>query len=288
MLNDSSLVSVCLRHGFGYRMSMGAVEVVRSFAVAPFVGGTVVLNLATGTYFHLDADVTPIALGIARDLPPAEIEEQMATLRKIPRYVARERVRALQLQLASPFSLASSPRLGSDSFVEVAGSVQITEEAGILRPGDTLALQGAALRTPEGLFFIGGARGAGKTVVCSALAQRGLDVIDDGLVKLPVQRGRISTPLSQAWFLESRRRSGMGLILARRNAPFVMAQLLSHTRSSHARGAWVEIFKIYARLAEELPSFRVTVPEGVPAVQQAVRDFTGGFGFRPEGPRVGC
>lgn len=267
---------------------MCTVEVVRSFAVATFVGGSVVLNLATGTFFHLDADVTPIVLGIARDLPAAEVEEQMATLRKIPRYVARERVRALQLQLASPFSLASSPRLGNESFVDVAGSVQISEEAGILRPGDTVSLQGAALRTTEGVFFVGGPRGAGKSVICSALAQRGFEVLDDGMVKLPIQRGHITTSLAQAWFLEARRRTGMGLILARRNAPFAMAQLLTHTRSSHARGAWVEIFKIYAKLAEELPSFRVTVPEGVPAVQQAVRDFTGGFGFRPEAPRVGC
>lgn len=267
---------------------MGTVEVVRNFAVAPFVGGSVVLNLTSGTFFQLEADLTPIVLDIARDLPSPEVEERMATLRKIPRYVARERVRALQLQLASPFALASSPRLGSESLVEVAGAVRITEAAGILKPGETVTLRGAALRTPEGLFFVGGPGGCGKTVVCSALAQRGLEVIEDGSVKLPIQKGRVSLPLAQAWFVEPRRRSGMGLILARRNAAFVMSQLLGHTTSPHPRGAWVEIFKVYAHLAEELPTFRVTIPEGVPALQQAVRDFTGGFGFRPEGPRVGC
>ena len=267
---------------------MGSVEVVRSFAVAPLSGGTVVLNLASGTFFHLEGEATAIVLDIARDLPSAEIEERMSSLRKIPRYVARERVRALQLQLASPFTLASSPRLGADNFVEVGGSVQIAEAPGILKPGENVSLRGSALRTPEGLFFLGGPKACGKSAVCSAFAQRGLEVIGDGEVKLPIQKGRIAMPFAQMWFLESKRRSGMGLMLARRTPPYVMGQLLAHTVSSHARGAWVEIFKIYATLCEDLPAFRVSMPEGVAALQQAVRDFTGGFGFRPEGPRVGC
>lgn len=267
---------------------MGSVEVVRSFAVAPLTGGTVVLNLASGTFFHLESEATAVVLDIARELPFAEIEERMAALRKIPRYVARERVRALQLQLASPFTLASSPRLGTESFVEVGGSVQIAEAPGILKQGESIWLRGSALRTPEGVFVLGGPAGCGKSTLCQAFAQRGLDVLDDGLVKLAVQKGRITPPMAQAWFLEAKRKSGMGLMLARRSAPYVMGQLLAHTASSHARGAWVEIFKIYATLCEELPAFRVSTPEGVAAVQQAVRDFTGGFGFRPEGPRVGC
>lgn len=267
---------------------MGSVEVVRSFAVAPLSGGTVVLNLSSGTFFHVQEEATAIVLDIARELPGAEIEERMASLRKIPRYVARERVRALQLQLASPFMLASSPRLGADTVVEVGGTVQIAEAAGILKPGENLLLRGSALRTPEGVFFLGGPRNCGKSALCAAFAQRGLEIVGDGEVKLPIQKGRISMPFAQMWFLEPKRRSGMGLMLARRTPPHVMGQLLAHTISSHARGAWVEIFRIYAALCEDLPAFRVSMPEGVAALQQAVRDFTGGFGFRPEARRVGC
>lgn len=269
---------------------MGSVEVVRSFAVAALPGGTIVLNLGSGTFFHVEQDATATVLDIARELPSGEIEERTAALRKIPRYVARERVRALQLQLASPFALASSPRprLGADTFVEVGGSVQIAEAPGVLKQGDSIVLRGSALRTPEGVFFVGGPPGSGKSTTCQAFAQRGLHILDDGAVKLPVQKAPIALPLAQAWFLDAKRRSGMGLMLARRTPPYVMGQLLSHTCSSHARGAWVDLFKIYAALCEQLPAFRVSLPEGVAAVQQAVRDFAGGFGFRPEGPRVGC
>lgn len=265
---------------------MAVVEIVRSFAVASFQNATVVLNLGTGTFFQLEAESAPTVLDIARDLPSPEIEERMALLRKIPRYVARERVRALQLQLASPFTLASSPRLGQTSFVDVAGRVNIGQAPGVLRPGEILQWSGAAVRLHEGITFIGGPPGSGKTLLCSALRERGCEILDDGTVQVPVQKGQLSVPLAQAWFLEPQSRAGMGLILARRSPVFAMTQLMTHTKSSHARGAWVEIFKLYATLSEELVAFRVTLPQGAAAVVAAVGDFAGALSFRPQGPGV--
>ena len=280
---------------------MAVVEIVRSFAVASFQNATVVLNLGTGTLFQLEAESAPTVLDIARDMPSAEIEERMALLRKIPRYVARERVRALQLQLASPFTLASSPRLGQTSFIDITGRVNIGQAPGVLRPGEALQWSGAAVRSQEGIMFIGGPPQSGKSLLCEALAARGCEILSDGTVQVPIQRAsekaaeggkaspdsvnKIGVSWAQAWFIEPQSRAGMGIILARRSPVFTMTQLLTHTKSSHARGAWVEIFKMVALLAEDLPAFRVTLPQGTDAVHAAVADFAGAS-FRAQAPGV--
>lgn len=255
---------------------MATVEILRSFAVAVYPGSTAVLNLSTGSFFQVDSEATPILMAIARGAAAAALEQQMAELCKIPRYAARERVRALQLQLASPYALASS----QGSFVRTLGAVHIGEHHGILRIGEAPTLRGATLRSKDGVYFVGGPKDSGKSLLCAALERRGFQLLAEGAMPLRIRNGKIDLALAHAWFLESKRSSGMGLMLAACSAGYVINQLLTHTSSSHSRGAWVEIFRLYAALAEDLPAFRVTLPEGALAVQQAVSGFTQALGMR--------
>jgi hypothetical protein len=260
---------------------MAVVEIVRSFAVAMFPGATLVLNLATGTFFHVDVEATLVLLAVARGAPVDEVEQQMAELCKSPRYAARERVRALQLQLRSPFALASN----QGSFARILGAVRIGEQPGTLRDGPELTLHGATLRSSEGIHLLVGPRGSGKSLLCNTLKQHRFRIVEDGAVTLRSRKRRIDVSVATAWFLEAKRSSGLGLTLAACTPTFVATQLLDHTSSMHPRGAWVEIFQLYAELAMTVPAFRVTLPHGVIEVQEAVSGFAEALRLRAPEPR---
>jgi hypothetical protein len=145
------------------------------------------------------------------------------------------------------------------------------------------------LRTSEGLLLVGGNAGVGKTSLADGLTHLGLTVHQDGEVAVPIIKEQVRDfPLSQAWFLQPKRRSGLGLVLARKDSPFALSQFLGHVVSSHPRGAWVEIFKAFAQFTAELPAFEVSVPEGTVAMREAVGDFAGAHGFRPRDLGVPC
>lgn len=246
------------------------VEILRSFAVASFPSGALVLNLSTGVFFEAEPAAAGILLALARSAPPAEMDREMAALCKIPAYAARERVRAVQLQLSSPYELASS----HGSLVRMLGTVRISAQPGLLRVGEAVLLEGATVRMRDEMYLMTGREVSGRSLLCGALRRRGCRMVEEGTVKLRSKGGRIEQPIAHGWFLETRRSKGMGLMLAACNPGFVAAGLLTHTSSTHSRGAWVEIFRMFVRFADEVPAFRVTLPEGELGVHQAVAGFT--------------
>lgn len=251
------------------------VEVLRSFALATFPSGTLLLNLSTGVFFEADGAAAGILLALGRAAPAAELDREMAALCKIPAYAARERVRALQLQLSSPYELASS----HGSLVRMLGAVRIDTQPGLLRAGEAVLLDGATLRMRDELYLLTGREVSGRALLCSALRRRGCRLVEEGTVNLRSKGGRIDQPILHGWFLETKRSRGMGLMLAACSPGFVAAGLLTHTSSTHSRGAWVEIFRMYVRFADEVPAFRVTLPDGELAVHQAVAGFTQALGL---------
>lgn len=261
---------------------MLTVEILRSFAIAVYPGSTVALNLATGSFFQVDAEATSIVLAVARGTAAATVEQRIAELCKIPRYAAKERVRALQLQLVSPYELASSQGL----FVRTLGAVSIGERHGRLHGGEAPLLRGAMLRAQEGTYLLAGPNDSGPSLLCSALGRGGFKIVRDGMLPLSIKNGSIDLPVAQAWFLESKRSSGLGLTLATCSAGFVVTQLLAHTASTHSRGAWVELFTLYAALAADLPAFRVTLPEDALSLQQAAIGYTHARSRRAQQERV--
>ncbi len=249
---------------------MLTVEILRSFAIAVYPGSTVALNLATGSFFQVDAEATSIVLALARGTEAAAVEQRIAELCKIPRYAAKERVRALQLQLISPCELASSQGL----FVRTMGAVSIRDRHGRLHGGEPPLLRGAMLRAEDGAYLLAGPKDSDTSLLCRALGRGGFKVVRDGVLPLSIKNGSIDLALAQAWFLESKRSSGLGLTLATCSAGFVVNQLLTHTTSTHSRGGWVELFTLYAALAADLPAFRVSMPEGALTLEQAAFGYT--------------
>jgi hypothetical protein len=256
---------------------MDAVHVVSSHGrlVLVQLEEPVVVNLETGRVLRFAGRLGGAVAAVVAGVTTPAVASDLAKELSVPRYVARELVRAILNELDSATDLQSRTRVLGDAVVQASAFFRVHHLAPTRADEDCHA--GAALvTTHHGPLLIVGPRGAGKSALCRSFAARGANIAWDGLRAFSRQDEGLSWgKVGQAWFVDGRRRNGLGFKLVRLDRAAGLVSLLGAVTSEHCGTEWLRIVRACLSLVGGTPLFEATVPNSLTDLDAAVRDYLG-------------
>ncbi len=235
----------------------------------------VVVNLETGRVLRfagrLRGAVSALVAGERAPVAAGRLAEELG----VPRYVARELVRGVLNELSSGTDLESRTRVLGEGIVQGSTFLRVHHLAPTRADEDCHA--GAALlSTRQGSLLVVGAQGAGKSSLCASFAAGGANIAWDGLRAFARQDEGLSWgKVAQAWFVDRRRRNGLGFKLVRLGRAAGLVALLGAVTSEHCGTEWLRIVRACLSLVDGTPLFEATIPNSLTALDAAVRDYLG-------------
>lgn len=244
-------------------------EHIGLYLLSALPGGTIVLSLESGNLLHLDPALTGVARAIAQGASVNDTVGLTCEALKLPRYVARERVRSLHLKLDGELSGEELPTPG------IRGTARLRVHHLGENPCESAEIEvGTAASARGKLLFVG----PGAEATAMAFRREGERYSDNGphFDTLGLHAlGRQSTswgPIDQVWFQKvSPKAVGFTLLGIAHDVGFM--RLLSSVKSEHNPREWLKLFEATTLLFAGAQAYEVTCPSVAKELEFAVRGF---------------
>jgi hypothetical protein len=245
-------------------------EHIGLYLLSALPGGTIILSLESGNLLHLDSAMTNVARAIARGASVADTIALASADLKVPRYVARERVRSLHLRLDGDAGVNEPERFG----VRAASRLKVHHLGE--KPAEQAELQVATVATQRGRLLLVGERAQSVTGVFRAVGERTSDHGPhfDTLGLHALGRQSVSWgPIDQVWFLKTGT-SSLGFTLLALSHDVGFMHLMSSMHSEHNPREWLKLFEATTLLFAGAQAYAATLPERSADLEIAARAFS--------------
>jgi hypothetical protein len=246
------------------------IERIGLYLLAPLPGGTVMLSLESGNLLHLDADMTEVARTVAKGSSVNDTVALAAERLKVPRYVARERVRSLHIRLDGDapnedlrrFGIRATSCLKVHHLGELPAARASVQAIGIATNRGRLLLQGESAEFAANAFRAVGER----------ISDGGPHFDTLGLHELGHQSVSWGS-IDQVWFVRNDT-NAIGFTMSGLPHDLAFMRMMSAMRSEHNPREWLKLFDATAVLFAGARAYEVITPKERGALELAVHAFT--------------